>query len=108
MIKALRKSGERKFFVLKTSLFCADNSFETALRDLDGRPIALPPFTGASEGAATLITAMVDPTIEESNGAYLHHNAVADDEVTSHVLNRDHWTKLWALSEKLIGEPFNV
>ncbi|UKZ62706.1 uncharacterized protein TrAtP1_003940 [Trichoderma atroviride] len=89
MIKALRESGE-------------------PLRDLDGRSIALPPFTGASEGAATLITAMVDPTIEGSNGAYLHHNAVADDEITSHVLNREHWTKLWALSEKLIGEPFNV
>lgn len=51
---------------------------------------------------------MVDPTIEKYNGAYLHHNAVADEEATSHVLNRDNWSKLWALSEKLIGEPFDV
>lgn len=110
MIQALRKSGERKTSAGSPLLFffSADNSFETALRDLDGRSIALPPFTGASEGASTLITAMIDPTIEDSNGAYLHHNAVAEDEVTSHVLNRDHWTRLWALSEKLIGEPFNV
>ncbi|KAL6911167.1 NAD(P)-binding protein [Trichoderma evansii] len=89
MIRAIRKSGE-------------------PMRDLDGRPILLPPFTGTSEGAATLITAMIDPTIEESNGAYLHNNAVADEELTSHVLNRDLWLKLWELSEKLIGEPFNV
>lgn len=89
MIRALRESGE-------------------PLRDLDGRSVTLPPFTGASEGAATLITAMIDPTIEESNGAYLHNNAVADEELTSHVLNRDNWPKLWALSEKLIGEPFDI
>lgn len=78
------------------------------MRDLDGRPVYLPPFTGTSEGAATLITAMIDPTIEESNGAYLHNNAVADGELTSHILNRDHWSKLWELSEKLIGEPFDL
>ncbi|GFP52734.1 retinol dehydrogenase 14 [Trichoderma asperellum] len=89
MIRALRESGE-------------------PLRDIDGRSVTLPPFTGASEGAATLITAMIDPTIEESNGAYLHNNAVADEELTSHVLNRDNWPKLWALSEKLIGEPFDI
>jgi hypothetical protein len=81
---------------------------KTAMRDMDGRPITFPPFTGASEGASTLITAMVDPTIEKSNGAYLHHNAVADEELTSHILNRENWTKLWELSEKLIGEPFAV
>ncbi|KAM0253926.1 hypothetical protein ACHAQJ_007048 [Trichoderma viride] len=78
------------------------------MRDIDGRPITFPPFTGASEGASTLITAMVDPTIEKSNGAFLHHNAVADEELTSHILNHDNWTKLWELSEKLIGEPFTV
>ncbi|RFU72377.1 short-chain dehydrogenase reductase sdr [Trichoderma arundinaceum] len=78
------------------------------MRDLDGRPVNMPPFTGTSEGAATLITAMVDPTIENANGAFLHNNTVADDELTSHILNRDNWTKLWELSEKLIGEPFTV
>ncbi|KAL7942365.1 NAD(P)-binding protein [Trichoderma barbatum] len=78
------------------------------MRDLDGRPYKMPDFTGASEGAATLITAMVDPTIEDANGAYLHSNAVANEELTSHILNRDNWIKLWEVSEQLIGEPFTI
>lgn len=31
--------------------------------DLDGRPYPIPPWTSKSEGAATIITGMVDPTI---------------------------------------------
>lgn len=68
----------------------------------------MPPFTGASEGASTLITAMVDPTIEDASGAFLSRNAVADEQLTSWILNRENWVKLWELSEKLIGEPFAI
>jgi hypothetical protein len=78
------------------------------LYDVDGKPYKLPPWTSRSEGAATIVTAMIDPRIEESNGSYLHNNAVADEELHSHVLNRDHWHKLWELSEKLIGEYFTI
>ncbi|EGR50805.1 uncharacterized protein TRIREDRAFT_58066, partial [Trichoderma reesei QM6a] len=78
------------------------------LRDYDGRPYHMPPFTGASEGASTLITAMVDPTIEDASGAFLSRNAVADEQLTSWILNRENWVKLWELSEKLIGEPFAI
>lgn len=31
--------------------------------DLDGNTFDIPPWTGTSEGAATVITAMIDPTI---------------------------------------------
>ena len=78
----------------------------TALYDVDGKPYKLPPWTSRSEGAATIVTAMIDPRIEKSNGSYLHNNAIADEELHSHVLNRDNWHKLWELSEKLIGESF--
>ncbi|UKZ77999.1 hypothetical protein TrVFT333_005733 [Trichoderma virens FT-333] len=78
------------------------------MRDLDGRPYKMPSFTGTSEGASTLITAMIDPTIKGAQGAYLYQNTVGDDDLTSFVLNRENWTKLWELSEKLIGEPFTV
>ncbi|PTB64138.1 putative short-chain oxidoreductase [Trichoderma citrinoviride] len=78
------------------------------LRDYDGRPYDMPPFTGASEGASNLITAMTDPTIEDASGAYICRNAVADEQLTSWILNRENWVKLWELSEKLIGEPFAV
>ncbi|ETS01728.1 putative short-chain oxidoreductase [Trichoderma reesei RUT C-30] len=83
-------------------------SVDPVLRDYDGRPYHMPPFTGASEGASTLITAMVDPTIEDASGAFLSRNAVADEQLTSWILNRENWVKLWELSEKLIGEPFAI
>jgi hypothetical protein len=78
------------------------------LHDLDGKPYKLPPWTSTSEGAATIITAMVDPRIEDSNGSFLHNNAVANEELHTHILNRDNWNRLWELSEKLIGEPFTT
>lgn len=31
--------------------------------DMDGKPIEIPPWTTTSEGAATVITGMIDPTI---------------------------------------------
>lgn len=106
-VEKMRDSAERKPFHTFSQL-CLYADKPKAMRDIDGKVFKMPPFTGASEGASTLITAMVDPTIEESNGAFLHHNAVADEELTSHVLDRANWTKLWELSEKLVGEPFNV
>ncbi|KAJ6783687.1 hypothetical protein PWT90_08045 [Aphanocladium album] len=74
------------------------------LKDLDGKEYNFPVWTSASEGAATIITGMVDPTISESNGAFLHHNAVADEELHSHLLNQDNWDRLWTLSENLLAQ----
>lgn len=45
---------------------------------------------------------MVDPTIEDSSGAFLHNNAVADEELHSHIVDENNWTKLWDLTENLI------
>lgn len=112
-IQEMRKSADRKPpLTLSPSfpmvpLIHADNS-AAVLRDYDGRPYHMPPFTGASEGASTLITAMVDPTIEDASGAFLSRNAVADEQLTSWILNRENWAKLWELSEKLIGEHFSI
>lgn len=49
---------------------------------------------------------MLDPTIEGFNGSFLHNNAIADDELHSHIRDERNWEKLWKLSEKLIGEDF--
>ncbi|GJN78739.1 hypothetical protein PLIIFM63780_002248 [Purpureocillium lilacinum] len=77
-----------------------------ALHDVDGKEYQLPPWTSTSEGAATIITGMIDPTIETSTGSFLHNNAVADEELHSHVIDQSNWEKLWNLSENLIGEKF--
>jgi hypothetical protein len=78
------------------------------LRDIDGKEYELPPWTSRSEGAATIITGMIDLNIEDSNGSFLHNNAIADEELHSHIRDRDNWTSLWELSEKLIGEEFSL
>ncbi|CEJ87837.1 hypothetical protein VHEMI04528 [[Torrubiella] hemipterigena] len=80
----------------------------SVLFDADGREYKLPPWTSTSEGAATIITGMIDPTIEHSNGSFLHNNAIADQELHSHILNEDNWARLWELSENLIGEKFAI
>jgi hypothetical protein len=68
----------------------------------------MPPWTSTSEGAATIVTGMLDPTIEATNGAFLHNNALADEELHSHVVGQSNWTRLWDMSENLIGEHFTI
>ncbi|KAJ5561898.1 hypothetical protein N7461_000659 [Penicillium sp. DV-2018c] len=78
------------------------------MKDLDGKDFSYPPVTGTSEGAATIITGMLDPTIAEYNGSYLYQNAVADQDLHTHVNDQDNWTRLWELSENLTGEKFSL
>lgn len=44
----------------------------------------------------------------EHNGAFLHNNAVADEELHSYILDQNSWAKLWHLSEQMIHESFVV
>ncbi|KAJ5135724.1 uncharacterized protein N7515_005002 [Penicillium bovifimosum] len=78
------------------------------MSDLDGKPYPFPPWTSTSEGAATVITGMVDPTIAEYCGSYLNQNAVADHELHTHINDKDNWARLWELSERLTGEKFSL
>lgn len=76
------------------------------LRDIDGKEYELPPWTSKSEGAATIITGMIDTDIGDSNGSFLHNNTIADEELHSHIRYQPNWRRLWELSEKLIEEKF--
>jgi NAD(P)-dependent dehydrogenase (short-subunit alcohol dehydrogenase family) len=77
------------------------------LTDMDGNPFTIPPWTSRSEGAATMITGMIDPTIADSNGSYLNKNAVSDDELHTHVEEQQNWKRLWELGEDFIQEKFS-
>ncbi|KAJ5799554.1 uncharacterized protein N7518_001622 [Penicillium psychrosexuale] len=79
-----------------------------SLVDIEGKPFEVPPWTTTSEGAATIITGMLDPTIAGYNGAYLNRNAVADDELHAHLNDEGNWSKLWELSERLTQEKFSL
>ncbi|KAJ5740591.1 hypothetical protein N7493_000463 [Penicillium malachiteum] len=78
------------------------------IMDVDGRPWQPQQRATRSQGAANMITGMIDPTISDHNGAYLSKSLLADDELHRHVLEEENWTRLWELSEKLIQEPFPV
>jgi hypothetical protein len=57
------------------------------------------------QGCATTLVAVLDPEIEERSGAYLRDGDVAVDQPFPEVEDQD---KLWALSEKLVGERFSL
>ncbi|RAH71757.1 NAD(P)-binding protein [Aspergillus aculeatinus CBS 121060] len=61
-----------------------------------------------SQAAATLIVAGFEPSIAESNGSYLVNNQIADDQAAAYALSRDNAEKLWALTEELVGEKFDL
>ncbi|OJJ88354.1 uncharacterized protein ASPGLDRAFT_699898 [Aspergillus glaucus CBS 516.65] len=102
------RSGLQRHFTLEFQEMVARLRGSSGLVDLDGKPIELPPWSTKSEGAATIITGMIDPTIQDYNGAFLHNNAVADEELHSHILDQNNWAKLWELSEQMIHESFAV
>lgn len=77
--------------------------------DMDGKPIEIPPWTTTSEGAATVITGMIDPCpYPEHNGSYLSQNAVSDHELHTHINDKGNWAKLWELSETLTQGKFSL
>lgn len=92
---------------------------------MDGNQFDIPPWTSRSEGAATIITGMIDPTIaglylptsiiscgqltaivSDSTGSFLNQNAVADDELHSHIQDEKNWDRLWDVSAALAQEQY--
>ena len=40
------------------------------------------------------------------NGSYISQNAIADDDLHTHILDEDNWTRLWEISERLVGVKY--
>lgn len=59
-------------------------------------------------GTATILYAALDPKLEKHSGAFLTDCAVATTPLAPHAVGRDKEEKLWALSEKLVGEEFMI
>ncbi|KAF7333489.1 Short-chain dehydrogenase/reductase family protein [Mycena venus] len=58
------------------------------------------------QGAATTVAAAFDPRISDKPGSYLDDSAVANESVVSHSSDPANAARLWALTEKIIGEEF--
>ena len=60
-------------------------------------------------GSATILYAALDPDLEEHSGAFLSDCAIyTATPFAPHAIGEDKEEKLWALSEKLIGEDFTI
>ncbi|CEJ58865.1 hypothetical protein PMG11_07511 [Penicillium brasilianum] len=80
-----------------------------SLVDADGNKFDMQPWATRSEGAANMITGMIDTTISvDYNGSFLSQNAVANDHMHSHVRNEQNITRLWDISEEMIGEKYDI
>ncbi|KAL9065039.1 MAG: hypothetical protein Q9161_008493 [Pseudevernia consocians] len=78
-------------------------------KNLAGAP--MPDITPKSlaAGSATILYAALDPSLEEHSGAFLSDCAIYTATPTApHAIGEDKEDKLWALSEKLIGEEFTI
>ncbi|KAJ5098765.1 hypothetical protein N7532_005766 [Penicillium argentinense] len=100
------QSGLQRHFTDDFKAQVAEMRNNGHLVDLDGKKFDFPPWTTRSEGAATIITGMIDPRIADATGAFLSQNAVANDDLHTHISDEANWTRLWALSEEFIGEKY--
>ncbi|KAF3384903.1 Retinol dehydrogenase 11 [Penicillium rolfsii] len=97
---------------------CPPDFFEIAkqwekpgsLVDADGNKFDMQPWATQSEGAANIITGMIDSTISvvDYNGSFLCQNTVANDHMHSHVRDEQNITRLWEMSEEMIQEKYTL
>ncbi|KAJ7697993.1 hypothetical protein B0H17DRAFT_1196988 [Mycena rosella] len=75
--------------------------------DADGNPTPNPTvFKTLPQGAATTVVAAFDPRLEDKSGAYLADGAEDNASVAPHSTDPVMAEQLWALTEKIIGQPF--
>ncbi|RFU24246.1 hypothetical protein B7463_g12092, partial [Scytalidium lignicola] len=80
--------------------------YALTLKVLNGAPMpALLPKSLAA-GTSTTIYAALEPNLRDHSNAVLSDCAIFDEPLMEHARGADKAEKLWALSEKLVGEKF--
>ncbi|KAJ6555026.1 hypothetical protein DFH09DRAFT_1365978 [Mycena vulgaris] len=74
--------------------------------DADGRPNPKFPWKTIPEGAATTVVAAFDPSLSDKPGAYLDDCKDASDKIAPHSSDPANASKLWAVTEKVLGQSF--
>ncbi|KAH8812460.1 hypothetical protein F5884DRAFT_310283 [Xylogone sp. PMI_703] len=70
-----------------------------------GRKFVAEPLKSLQQGCATTLVAALDPSIESQSGAYLWNGEAIKEQPWTEIEDQE---KLWVLSEKLIGEKFDL
>ncbi len=68
----------------------------------------MPGFKTVPQGAATSVWAAVASELDDVGGAYLADAEIRTDEARDYAVDADAAVRLWALSEELVGETFDV
>ncbi|KAF7304110.1 Short-chain dehydrogenase/reductase family protein [Mycena indigotica] len=76
--------------------------------DSEGKPGNVFSFKSLPQGAATTVVAAFDPRIADHSGAYLEDGVLAEQNVAAHSADMQRAGKLWALTEDVIGEKFEL
>lgn len=63
-------------------------------------------FKSKDQGVATTLVAALDPRIEKDSGSYLDNGRVVPER--PYAMDPETVEKLWTLSEKLVGEKFDI
>jgi hypothetical protein len=76
-----------------------------AAAELEGKSLTVEQHKSLQQGCATTLVAALDPSIDSLSGAYIWNGNPCDDQPWTAEEDQD---KLWALSEKLISESFEL
>ena len=71
-------------------------------------PVYLPDIKpkSLSRGSTTTLFGALDPEIAAQSGSFLSDGAVWQKALRPHAVGKENQDKLWALSEKLVGQKF--
>ncbi|KAI0050291.1 NAD(P)-binding protein [Auriscalpium vulgare] len=78
------------------------------LVDKNGKPYRDDTLKTIEEGTSTQVIAAFDPNLKDRSGVYLLDGVPRDDLVADCASDDAVAERLWVLSEKLVGQPFDV
>ncbi|KAJ6546683.1 hypothetical protein DFH09DRAFT_1039921 [Mycena vulgaris] len=79
---------------------------ERGVLDEDGGPNKDLVWKTIPQGAATTVAAAFDPSLSDKPGAYLIDCQAANDQIAPHSSDPANAARLWAVTEKVIGQTF--
>ncbi|RYN71621.1 hypothetical protein AA0117_g9430 [Alternaria alternata] len=80
-------------------------SWPIVMKMFEQKKMEMPREKTLEQGAATSVTAALDPRLDNYSGAFLDDCQVA--KVLDYASSEDNAESLWALSEKIVGETFS-
>lgn len=73
---------------------------------MEGKDVPQTVLVSMQQGIASALLAALDPSLREKGGSFIKECNVV--EPLSYATDREEARKLWALSEKLVGEKFGA